>query len=86
MKWKASTPARFAIPMSNQSIIVGGLSEFKEDQIPKKSLLQRIEEAKSKEEIKDLLKLGSTYKKASTKTLKMWARSAALRSEQIELK
>jgi hypothetical protein len=72
--------------MNGQAMIVGGLSEFKEDQTVQKSLLQRIEEATSDEEIQELLKLGSTYKKASVKTLKMWAKAAAVRSDQIKLK
>jgi hypothetical protein len=70
--------------MNGQFSIVGGLSEFKEDQIAKTSLLERIEKASSNQEIQELLKLGSTYKKASVKTLKMWAKAATLRSKQIE--
>lgn len=70
--------------MNGQATIVNSLSEFKEDQIVQKSLLQRIEEAKSDEEIQELLKIGSTFKKASVKTLKMWAKAAALRSDQLK--
>lgn len=72
----------------NPPLIVSGLSEFKEEDrraSEEKSLLQRIEEATSDEEIQTLLKVGSTYKKASTKTLKMWAKAAAQKSEQLKL-
>jgi hypothetical protein len=72
----------------NPPLIVSGLSEFKEEDrraSEEKSLLQRIEEATSDEEIQTLLKVGSTYKKASTKTLKMWAKAAAHKSEQLKL-
>lgn len=72
----------------NPPLIVSGLSEFKEEDIraiEEKSLLQRIEEANSDEEIQAILKVGSTYKKASTKTLKMWAKAAAQKSEQFKL-
>lgn len=69
----------------NPPLIINTLSEFKEEEeaSSQKSLLQKIEEAKSDEEIQELLKLGSTYKKASTKTLKMWARAAAKKSEEL---
>jgi uncharacterized membrane-anchored protein YjiN (DUF445 family) len=70
----------------NSSSIVNGLSEFKEDSFLQKSLLEKIEEATCNEEIQELLKIGSTYKKASTKTLKMWAKAAALKSEQFKSK
>lgn len=72
----------------NPPLIVNSLSEFKEEDrraSEEKSLLQRIEEATSDEEIQTLLKVGSTYKKASTKTLKMWAKAAARKSEQLKL-
>jgi len=67
----------------NQPLVINSLSEFKEEEASQKSLLERIEEAKSDEEIQGLLKVGATYKKASTKTLKMWAKAAAKKSEQI---
>lgn len=67
----------------NSPLIVNSLSEFKEEEVSQKSLLERIEEAKSEEEIQELLKIGSTYKRASTKTLKMWAKAAAKKSEQL---
>lgn len=67
----------------NPPLIVNTLSEFKEEEASKKSLLEKIEEAKSDEEIQEILKLGSTYKRASTKTLKMWAKAAAEKSEQL---
>jgi len=70
--------------MNGQSVIVGGLSDFKENQGPKKSLLERIEQSSSVEEIEELLKLGSTYKKASVKTLKMWVKAAAKKSEKLK--
>lgn len=64
--------------MNNQpTMIVGGLSEFKEDKNSKISLRQRIKNASSSEEILELLKIGSSYKKASVKTLKKWAKEAA---------
>jgi hypothetical protein len=69
--------------MNGQFSIVSGLSEFKEPDKSNQSLLERIEKASSDQEIQELLKVGSTYKKASTKTLKMWAKAAALRSEQL---
>ena len=71
----------------NPPLIVSGLSEFREEQNdPQKSLLQRIEGATSDEEIQELLKIGSTYKRASTKTLKMWAKAAAEKSERLKSK
>lgn len=56
--------------------IVGGLSEFKEEKKFGKSLLQRIEEAQNESEIDYLLRIGETYKKASTKIVKEWNKTA----------
>jgi hypothetical protein len=67
-------------------MIVNDLPEFKEDQKSKKSLRQRIKESRSNEEVQELLKIGSTYKKASVKTLKTWAKAAALKFEQLKSK
>lgn len=71
--------------IENSTSIVGGLSEFKEEKKSSKSLLQRIEEATSIEEIQNLLKLGGTYKKASNGTIRMWAKAGAKRMKLIEL-
>lgn len=70
----------------NSQTIVSGLSEFKENLNQQESLLEKIEKASSNEEIHELLKIGSTYKRASHKTLKMWAKAAAERTKQLELK
>jgi hypothetical protein len=63
--------------MDNTSIkIIGGLSEFNEDKKSGKSLLQRIQEAKSEPEVNTLLEIGKSYKHASVKTMKMWVKAS----------
>jgi hypothetical protein len=65
------------------SKVVTGLSEFKEDHKifgqPQVSLLTRINNAQSVNEVNELLKIGAGYLGAKPKTLKMWARAAASR-------
>lgn len=69
---------------SNSPVIINTLTDFQETEKPRKSLLEQINSASSEMEIKELLKTGASYKNASVKTLKMWAKAAAKKSEQFK--
>lgn len=72
--------------MEKSTKIVGGLSSFKEEKKYTKSLLQRIQEAKNQTEINYLLEVAKDYKKASTKTIKMWQNAANIKSQSFSNK
>jgi hypothetical protein len=69
--------------MQNSTLVVGGLSEFKENVKPQKSLLEQIESAKSVYEVQELLKVGGKYIGASKKTMRMWAKASAKRISEL---
>lgn len=71
--------------MEDTSLVIGGLSEFKEDKksVNNKSLLNRIKEAKNSTEITYLLSVGGTYKNVSLKTMRMWSEEAARKTNSF---
>jgi hypothetical protein len=69
--------------MEQTTKIVGGLSEFKEDKKQTRGLLQRLEEAKTEQEIEYLIGVGKTYKNVSTGTMKKWIRAATKRGTKL---
>lgn len=71
--------------MEQTTKIIGGLSEFKEDKNISKGLLQRIEEAKTEQEIEYLLGIGKTYKYVTPGTMKKWIKTATKRGTKLHL-
>lgn len=70
--------------MNDKILVIDDLPVYKETNKQNQSLLERIKKASSDEEIQELLKHGSSYKKAKIRTLKKWVKAATLRHKQLE--
>lgn len=72
--------------MNTSTKIVGGLAEFKETKTNGNSLLDKIQKAKTKTEIDNLLNTGKSYTEASVKTINKWHKFASKRMSELKAK